>query len=103
MAVHVETVNAPANTTAALIEPRIVTAEDVHSSDAPKAFHRLVIARTVCHWLPTNKSAMVQRANPSNHRVYLERNALLGCISPVKTVPQATVSKLQNVEPSEST
>ena len=43
MAVHVETINAPAKTTAALIEPRIVTAKDVHSPDVPKAFHRLVL------------------------------------------------------------
>ena len=40
MAVHVETSNAPAETIAALIKPRMVTAEDVHSSGLPKAFHR---------------------------------------------------------------
>ena len=55
MAVHVETINAPAKTTAALMEPRILTAEDVHSPDVPKAFHVLVIARTVCHWSAVNK------------------------------------------------
>ena len=48
MAVHVETaVNARAKTAAALVEPRIVTAEGVHPSDVPKAFHRLVTARSV--------------------------------------------------------
>ena len=98
MAVHVETVNAPANTTAALIEPRIVTAEDVHSSDTPEAFHRLVIARTVCHWSATYKSSMVEISNQSNRHVYLERNTMLGDISPVETVPQANVSILQNVK-----
>ena len=104
MAVHGEAVNAPAKTKAALIEPRILTAGDAHSSDVTKAFHRLLIARTVCHWSATNKYAMVQIANPSNGRVYLERKTMLGQISPVKTVRQATVSKLQNAkEPSEAT
>lgn len=46
MGVHVKTVNAPAVTAAALIAPRIVRAE-VHSLDAPKAFHIMVLARTV--------------------------------------------------------
>lgn len=74
MAVHVETVNALAETITAWIEPRTVTAEDFHSSDVPKAFHRLVIARTLCHWSATEMSTMVQVAYPSNRRVYLERN-----------------------------
>ena len=78
MAVHVETINAPAETTAALIEPRIVTAEDGYWSHVPTAFHRLVIARTVCHWSAVNNTAMVQTSNPSNRRVYLERNTMLG-------------------------
>ena len=96
MAVHVETINAPAETTAALIEPRIVTAEDVQSSNVPKAFDRLVIARTVCRWSAVNKTAMVQIANPSNRRVYLEKNTILGCTSKVKAVPKLNVSTLQS-------
>ena len=97
MTVHVETVNAP-TTTAALIEPHIVTAEDDFSSDVPDACRRLVIARTVCHWSATIKSAMVLIAkyNPSNRTVYIEGNTLLGYISPVKTVPEASVSKPSN-------
>ena len=60
-------INGPAETTVALIENRTTTAEDVCSPDVPKAFHRLVIARTVCHWsAPVNKTAMVQMANPSS-------------------------------------
>ena len=80
MVVHVETIHAPAETTATLIEFRIVTAEDVHSSDVPKSFHTLVLARTVCDRSAVNKTAMVQLANPSNSRVYLERNTILGYI-----------------------
>ena len=55
MVVHVETIHAPAETTATLIEFRIVTAEDVHSSDVPKSFHTLVLARTVCDRSAVNK------------------------------------------------
>ena len=54
IAVHVATDNAPAVTTAQQrpwnhAHSTVVIAEDVHWPDAPKAFHMLVIARTVCH------------------------------------------------------
>ena len=71
MAAHAEKINGPAETTVALIENRTTTAEDVCSPDVPKAFHRLVIARTVCHWsAPVNKTAMVQMANPSSRCLF---------------------------------
>ena len=47
---------------------------------------------------------MVQIANPSNRRVYLERNTILGYISKVKAVPEFDVSTLQSEnQPSVST
>ena len=54
-------------TTAALIEPLIVTRDDVQSTDEPDAFCRIVAARTV------------RTANPSDRHVHLKRKRYSGC------------------------
>ena len=49
MAVQVESATAPAETTAALIEPLILTFEDIESSAVPEAFQNMIVARTASH------------------------------------------------------
>ena len=95
MALDVLTKNAPSETTPALIEPRIVIAHDFESSEnVPRAFRRVVVARTVCNWSAVDKSAAVQIYNPSKRHVHLERDTILGYISPVKSVAEKTVKVL---------
>ena len=50
MAVQVVSPTAPTETTAALIEPLIVTFKDIESSAVPEAFQNTIVARTVSHW-----------------------------------------------------
>ena len=102
MAVHVESVTAPTETTAALIEPLIVTFEDIESSAenieppaVPKAVQNMTVARTVCHWSSADKTAVVQVANPSSQYVYLERRTVLGHIAPVSVALTKTTSAVQ--------
>lgn len=91
MALEVHANDAPDRTITALVEPRIVTEDDMEASNAPQAFRRAIVARTVCNWSP--RGAMVQIANPSNRLVRIKRNTLLGYIRPVKAVmPQTTSS-----------
>ena len=93
MTVEVVTKNAPHATTPAVIEPRIVTTKDMESFDTiPAAFRRILVARTVCHWSAVDKSAAVQIANPSKRHVHIERDTVLGYITPVKSVPTKAVS-----------
>jgi len=93
MTVDVVTEHAPQATTPALIEPRIVTTEDIQTSgNIPDAFRRILVARTVCNWSADDKSAAVQIANPTKRHVYIERDTVLGYISPVKSVAEKTVS-----------
>ena len=42
------TVEPPAESVPAVIEPRIISADEVTSSETPEAFHRVAVARTVC-------------------------------------------------------
>lgn len=42
-------VQPPAETITALVEPRIITADDLDSPDTPTAFQRVIVARTVCN------------------------------------------------------
>ena len=94
MAVLVETEVPPTKTTPAVIEPRIGTEGEIHSPDVPQAFTRIIIARTVCTWSAANSTAVLQIANPSNHHVKLNRNAILGYITPAQEKQPATVSEI---------
>ena len=96
VAVEVETASAPDETTAAQIEPLVVTCDDAQSTDVPDAFHEIVVAPTVCQWSSVNKTATVQIANPSGGHVHLERIMILGCISPVKSVLAQNVNTIHN-------
>lgn len=69
-AAYVETQVAPAKNTVALVDPRIVTAEEIEFTHVPQAFRRLVVAHRVCHWSTSDRSAIVQIANPSIRQVY---------------------------------
>lgn len=80
MAVEVHANDAPDRTITALVEPRIVTEDDMETSNTPPAFRRAIVART-CNW--SHRGAMVQIANPSSRLVKIERNTLLGYIRPV--------------------
>lgn len=95
MAVHVVSARAPIEDTAALIQPLIVTYDEIASSQAPDAFEHLVVARTVCNWSAADKIAVIQIANPSHQYVYLKQNTVLGQIAPISDVPNKTVSAVQ--------
>ena len=86
--VQVESVKAPTETTAALIEPLIVTIEDIESSAVPEAFQCFKVARS------SDRTAVVQIANPSHQYVYLKRNTLLGHITPVSVAGNNTTSAI---------
>ena len=73
MAVQVKSVTAPTEINAALIEPLIVTFEDIESSAVPEAFQDMIVARTVIHWSAADKTAVVRIANQSHQYVYLKR------------------------------
>ena len=97
MTAHVVTTHAPEATTPALVEPRIVTTHDLQTSDnVPDAFRHILVARTVCNWSAEDKSAAVQIANPSKRHIYIERDTILGYISPVKSVAAETVSAVNS-------
>ena len=95
MAVQVESATAPTETTAALIEPVIVTFEDIESSAVPEAFQNITVARTVSHWSAADETAVVQIANPSHQYAYLKRNTLLGHVAPVLVALNKTTSAFQ--------
>ena len=95
MAVQVESAKAPTETTAALIEPLIVTFEDIEPSAVPEAFENMIVARKESHWLAADKAAVVQIASPSHQYVYLKRNTLLGHISTVSVALNKTTSAIQ--------
>lgn len=84
----------PTNTTA-FIESRIVSADYEKASDIPKAFRRMVVARTVYHWSTFDKTKKVQIANPSNRHVYLKMHTLLWYISPVEAVLTTTMGRIR--------
>ena len=83
----------------ALIEPLTGTIEDIESSAVPEAFQFiiLIVARTVCYWSTTDRTAVVQIANPSHQYVYLKRNTLLLIehISPVSVAVNNTSTAIQ--------
>ena len=95
MAVQGESVKAPTETTAALIEPLIVTFEDIESSAVPEAFQNIIVARTVSHWSAADETAVVQIANPCHQYVYLKRNTLLEHIAPVSVALDKATSAIQ--------
>ena len=91
MALHVTAAEPPPMTTEAVIEPRIVTGEQLQSAKVPDVFGRLIAARTSCIWSMVNNSAIVQVANPSSRHVQIPKHLLLGHITPV------TESKMEDV------
>ena len=95
MAVQVESATTPTETTAALIEPLIVTFEDIESPAVPEAFQNVIVARTVSHWSAADKTGVVQIANPSHQYVHLKRNTLLGHIAPESVALNKTTSAIQ--------
>ena len=95
MAVQVESATAPTETPAALIEPLVVTFEDIESSVVPEAFQNMIVSLTVSHWSAADKTAVVQIANPSHQYVYLKRNSLLGHIAPVSVALNKATSAIQ--------
>ena len=95
MAVQVESATAPTETTAALIEPLIVTFEDIESSAVPKAFQNMVVARTVSHWSAADETPVVQITNPSHRYAYLKRKTSLEHIAPVSVALNKTTIAIQ--------
>ena len=69
MAVQVQSAQAPTKNTVALLEPRIVTFEEMESSEVPDAFQHLIVARTVGQWSAADKSALIHIANTSHQYV----------------------------------
>ena len=86
---------APDQTTAALIEPLIVTYDDVGSKYLPDVFLRILVARTVCHWPSVNQVATVPIANPSGRHVHLKEAMFSRYISPVTGVSAENANTTQ--------
>ena len=74
MAVQVQSAQAPTKNTAAQLEPRIVTFEEMESSEVHDAYQHMMVARPVCQWSAADKSPLIQIANPSHHYVNFKRN-----------------------------
>lgn len=77
-----------------MVEARIIVAHDMELlDDVPeRSFHDDVVARTFCNWSEAAKKAAAQTLNPSNRHVDLQRETILGYISPIQTVAAQTVS-----------
>ena len=75
-----------------VLEPRVVTFEDIESSEVLDAFQHPIVARTVRQWSAADKSALILFANPPHQHVYLTRNTVLGSIVPISAVPNTTTS-----------
>ena len=95
MAVQVESVTAPTETTVALIEPVIVTFVDIELPAVPEAIQNRIVAPTVSHWSATEKTAVVQITNPSHQYANLKRNTLLGHFAPVSVALDKTTRAIQ--------
>ena len=97
LAVQIESVKAPNETTAARIQPLIVTVEKIRSSAVPinRTFQCMIVARTVCYWSASDKTAVVHIANASHKHIYFKWITLHGHIAPVSVALDNTASAIQ--------
>ena len=83
----VRTVSAPDKTTASLIEPLVVTHDDMQSPDrCTRRFPQDRRSAHGCHWLSVSKIASTQIASMSGKHVHLKRIMRLGYISPATSI-----------------
>jgi hypothetical protein len=82
----------PEKDTLALVEPKIASIHTLDAMQHDEIWQSPIVARTVTSWSSTNKSALVQVANPSNQAKVLQPNMVVGTISPVTARPSQTVS-----------
>ena len=56
-----------------VVEPRLVTEEEMSRVDRPAVFESLIVARTLSNWSAENGSAVVQVANASSESISLPK------------------------------
>ena len=76
----------PSNDTTVVIEPRLLTADEISSGDFPIEFERVIVARTLTTWNAKDGSVYLQVANPSSEHLALHANLEIGTLSPVAIV-----------------
>lgn len=69
-----------------VVEPKIVSAEDIAADKGLAAFEKIIVARTLATWSATDGSVVVQVANPSSDGVALPVHLCLGSVLSVSIV-----------------
>lgn len=92
--VRVVSAVAPDHDTEAVIEPRVVTCEDLANlpSDTAQLWENLLVARSVCTWSQNDGSAWVQIANPSDTTITARAGTVVGHVTPATSVPTVNTS-----------
>ena len=79
----------PSNGTEVVIEPRILSANELSCEDRPVESERITVARTLATWLASDRSVAVQIATPSSEAVALHVGLEIGKLSSVAVVSPA--------------
>ena len=86
MVVTAFTKRIPSVDTAVVIEPFILSADELSSDKCPPEFERLIIARTLSTWSAVDGSVSVQVANTSSEYLAIHDGLRLGKLSPITIV-----------------
>ena len=76
----------PFRDTTVVIEPRLLTADEIESGEFPIEFERILVARTLTTWNARDGSVYLQVANPSSESLALHAELVIGTLSPVTIV-----------------
>ena len=79
----------PLQDTEVIIEPRILSENEMSCDNRPVEFERVIVARTLTTWLATDGSVAVQIANPSSESLALHAGLEIGKLSSVAVVSPA--------------
>ena len=79
------TAGAPEKTTAALIEPPVVTCDDAQAADVPDAFHRIVVQYSSTHGATGHSSLESPRFKLKARQVDVARQLDIACPPSTKT------------------
>ena len=79
----------PLKDTEVVIEPRILSEQEMSCENCPVEFERVIVARTLATWLAIDGSVAVQIANPSSESLALLVGLEIGNLSSVAVVSPA--------------
>lgn len=84
----------PEHDTEAVIEPLVVTCEDLANlpCDTTELWESLVVAPSVCTWSQNDGSAWVQLANPSDQTITARAGTVVGHVAPATSAPTVNTS-----------